>query len=1112
MLSPPPITAKISVAIRCCWFISLLLGICGSVPAAAWAQINSVPSVHVDNPSPIVSFDVYEPGPDGAIPQHARTPSITYSVDAQGVPQAQVGAVIARHIATISGAASGMDNPDLDIAKAVAKRKSVSNSEQAALDWLMRNFVEIADNAIVWHYTFNHTFNNIVIKSGWPSAFSQADVIKAFLVAYGRTADARYIELAKRAAYAYTVTCEKGGLRCVVGGVPWFEEVPVPYGYAPMILNGHLYSVVMLRKLLDVAYDDRIAEAFRVGVDSAKRMLLQYDTGYWSIYQQRPRLLDVVLALYPEAENTEIHSVSVSSPSSQTSVLQLGDGQASTYPGNRVWGPGWSGGDTWGRILTGLAKITILPGRLSIPNDPVHVGTLTVSVKYKSPGCIPPTLATYDYRARSQGVVSIAPRGTVIAEDSCPILTYSLPTSLNQWSQLTEFYHDWHTRLVTELWRITKDAKFYTTAVRWGRYAVAESKLAAETTKGMIAEPIFSPSESPEDDATIAAVLEGRDPVTLSDDEIASALYRWIELKCLPPRHALALLARAGLMADSTMLPSCSKGARARTIQEDQINARLSGAPQAIANAVRPIAVVALDKNLFLTTNYSHLSLIDTDKLSVTDPEIEWKISKGKFSPTGLAFSEKTRTLFIANQLGNNILVADFDLEKHKIIIHQELENGIIMSPEGVAYDDKKKIIVTAQHNGDSVAVFETSDTGWRVRCTATVPEPYGVAIGESYVFATSLAARQLLKIDPNNCGIIDRIGELGWDARAGQFMWPTTVQHLSNGMIGVSDAHTGRVYIIDPETLSVQAWFGGNGPGVGALNMPYGFSERAGKVLVASTYGNRLIEFDITGKFQRSYSLDAIWPTRYHPDRSRMIDFPGWKLYLGQAAKVDMFEKCLRAGYGKLHTCNEKRTFNLPNPGDTPLSGGSYFYFTQIASVPDGALVLSPQNPIALYIAALPSAIALLPSRIGFDSWLDGDKIVRPGSNLAINQLISHLSARARHLADDMARSGGLPISEIVKYLRESEKSADSDPTAREAPAEDVAAIMKHFRDPAGMEFVTASEHCAKEGCTEMRRCEISAPMADSLKSESTIDLVRFAIASQMNDCLLRSFLAQEE
>ena len=1118
MILPAPSTARIGLMIRRRWLIGILCAICGFSSFSARSQTNSGPAVHVENHPPVVSFDIFEPGPDGKIPEHARTPPMYSRVDDNGVPEAHIGATTARHIATISGAASGIDNTDLNAAVTRRRRKTVSNSEKAALEWLTHNYVEISDDAIVWHYTFAHTFNNIVIKSGWPSAFAQADVIKALLLAYKRTFDKHYLDLARRAGYAYSVPCEEGGLRCIVGGVPWFEEVPVPYGYAPMILNGHLYSVVMLSRLLEISNDDRIAELFRVGIASAKRMLLRYDTGYWSIYQQRPRLIDVFLALLPRTTNTVVHSISVSSPVSRPSTLRLGNGEQSTYPGNGIGGPGWGESDAWGRKLIGLAKVTILPGRLSIDHDPIHAGALTVSVEYKSPGCVPPALATYDYRARSKGMAEI-PRGSAIGsgQSGCPVQTYPLPAALNQWSQTTAFYHDWHTRLVTELWRITKDPKFYATAVRWGQYAVAEGKLNPETSDGAIAEPIFIPTEAPEDDAEITAALDGKDPAKLSDDEVVGAMRRWIELRCIPHQHAVALLARVGLAAETIRLSSCSEQSKAPIRNVSSINLNLSGTLQTIADAKQPVATVSVGQHLFVTANYYHLSLIDTAAQKVRSLAVDWRLQKRKFVPAGLAFDPESKRLFIANYTGDNILIADLDLAQDKVVIRDELGAGLLVAPEGVAYDGEKRILASAQYDGGSVAVFEADGDAWRLRCTTVVPQAHGIAIAGQYVFATSLVTRELLKINSENCVIEARIGGIGWDAAAGQFMWPTTVQSLSTGMIGVSDAHTGHISVIDPDGLTVHSWFGNNGPGFGAFNMPYGFTENAGHLLVTSTFGNRLIEFTMSGEVLHSYSLESAWPSSYQPDRSKMLGPPAWRNYIESGNEFELFDECIHGGYSTLHTCDQEKIFTLPRPEDRILSDGFYFYFTQIAEVPDGVLVISAQNPVALYITATSKAAAILPVYIGFDSWFDGDKIVRPDSDIAINQLAAKLHTKAQQLLNSVVDSGGLPISEIVKYIAAAEEpvsgtettSKDALQSASHRVDENGASeIMRHFKDPVGKEFAAASARCAREGCGAERRCEISAPLAKDLKESTSIDLVRLAIASQMNSCLLPTYL----
>jgi D-glucuronyl C5-epimerase C-terminus len=530
-------------------FISLALA------SRSWADDGSLTSVHVTNSYPVVSFDVVEPDLDGQLKLPDRTPNFSPFLDDHEVYAIHIGDGIARHIAIISAQASGMSSNDLDLLGAFEREKSLTRPEEKALDWLKENRVPIDGKAVVWHYTFDHTLNNIVIKSGWPSAFAQADVIKALILAYWKTHDAAYLALATNAGFAFTVPCEHGGIRCEVGGIPWFEEFPVPYGFAPMILNAHLYSVVMLHHLYTLNGDRRIHHAFEEGVASAKRMLLRFDTGYWSIYQVRPRALNVMLVLASAVPDTEIREVSVSSAVSEPSVLRLGPGEVSTFPGNG-WGEGWGNASSWGRNLNGIGRMNLLPGRLTIDHDPVNVSVMDIAVRYRSPGCVVPTLATYDYRASSTGFMKILAGDYGDTGETC-VGHFSLPDAINQWSQIDAFYHDWHTRLVAELWRITKDPEFYTTAIRWRRYASAEQKLKNQTTEGTISTPIFVPHDGADEDEDIMEALNAADPATMSDDDVANRLRDWLRANCVPPEMGAHLISRAGLSLEHVKPPTC---------------------------------------------------------------------------------------------------------------------------------------------------------------------------------------------------------------------------------------------------------------------------------------------------------------------------------------------------------------------------------------------------------------------------------------------------------------------------------------------------------------------------------------------------------------------------
>lgn len=509
------------------------------------------PTVRVRNPPPGISFDLFEADADGnlTLPVPVAIPPFPSSPDENGVLRTRVGEAWARHIGAISQQAAGISNSDIDLDAALRQEQPLTPSQRAALGWLQNNAVAIDDNAVVWHYTFDYVWNNIVIKAGWPSSFAQADVIKALILAYRKTDDKSFLQLAVRAGYAFTVPCETGGLRCEVGGLPWYEELPIPYGYAPMVLNGHLYAVVMLRHLYELTQDERIGGAFRDGVASASKMLLAYDTGYWSSYALRPRETTETFALKAAVDDQEpeIHEIVLSSPVGAASALRLAPGATSTYQHNIHWDAGWGAATAWGRKLSGIGRINLQIGRMTVDHDPVHLGEKDITLAYRSTDCRPPALATLDYRGGHKDYMQLPAAPAIATSDGCST-RYLLRPAIDQWSQVTRFYHEWHTKLVTELWRMTREPLLYAFAVRWRMYRLAEEKQHPADGAGSIAVPVFVPSKDPEADAVIMQALDNADPAGLDEGDVQAALEHWVSANPLGEAAARKLFARAGLM------------------------------------------------------------------------------------------------------------------------------------------------------------------------------------------------------------------------------------------------------------------------------------------------------------------------------------------------------------------------------------------------------------------------------------------------------------------------------------------------------------------------------------------------------------------------------------
>lgn len=165
---------------------------------------------------------------------------------------------------------------------------------QASIDWLEQNLRKDARGQWVWQYHFDSTYNDISIKAPWSSAFAQATGIQALVVAYERSGDSRYIELARKAAQPLFAPLAAGGFLFEAYGDTWFEEIPAPVENPSHILNGHMRVLLALADLHRVTKDAEIAAWLKRGTDTLYRWLPKFDTGYWLRYDLNPRKDDLL--------------------------------------------------------------------------------------------------------------------------------------------------------------------------------------------------------------------------------------------------------------------------------------------------------------------------------------------------------------------------------------------------------------------------------------------------------------------------------------------------------------------------------------------------------------------------------------------------------------------------------------------------------------------------------------------------------------------------------------------------------------------------------------------------------------------------------------------------
>ncbi|CAN0620540.1 protein of unknown function [Burkholderia multivorans] len=528
-------------AVRQFFFLGIALGhlsCCeaGEVPG---------PILSVSAEAPALSLDVFAPGKDGILRTPRPLDGAKPGVDADGVSvQIAPDGKSYYNVGTVSVQLSGLSTSDIDSSEHVT-RKPLSPKQRAALGWLRSHQLRLPNGAITWQNTQPLPFDDLYIKTPWSSAYSQAAIIKALIVLYRQTGDRRFLTLATKAAYAYGVPCEDGGLQCRVGKIRWYEEVPAPHGFAPLILNGHLFSVLMLYRLHDITYDPRVLELAKDGAQTASAMIVRYDTGYWSIYQQRQRADKLVFNLAPSGE-TYLRAA--------TLAFDRGPGQSINFAPKESFGPniggtGWAGLERDGvRLKASNAIMVMNTGPLQKLADFSDTPDSKLVLKYKSVRCAAPLVGISDAREGVSGYAQIRAVQQSATNDGFCSATYRILPSQQTWTTLTPFYHEWHTRLVWELAKRTGDPTMTATAFRWKEYSLTYDSAKKDGLGAAALRPsVFDGTENRKIDAMAADAVRNLNALEATPQQILTAFSAWAKARNIDPGTSQQILRRLGL-------------------------------------------------------------------------------------------------------------------------------------------------------------------------------------------------------------------------------------------------------------------------------------------------------------------------------------------------------------------------------------------------------------------------------------------------------------------------------------------------------------------------------------------------------------------------------------
>jgi len=214
-------------------------------------------------------------------------------------------------------------------------------------------------------------------------------------------------------------------------------------------------------------------------------------------------------------------------------------------------------------------------------------------------------------------------------------------------------------------------------------------------------------------------------------------------------------------------------------------------------------------------------------------------------SPAGIAISDDTQRLYVADPLQHKVFVFDF--------AKKELRKIEVGYPTGVALDDQENVYVVSGV-AKGVTVFDRTGKQLREINDGTMARPNGIAVDSKhdrvYVVDTGNAGAP-----EQNVKIFDRsgkrIGSIGGASGGdfGQFSYPTYVTVDGGGNVFVADTLNARIQKFDQEGKFVTA-IGRAGSNWGEFDKPKGVAlDTFGNVYVVDTGWSNVQIFNPKGE-----------------------------------------------------------------------------------------------------------------------------------------------------------------------------------------------------------------------------------------------------------------------
>lgn len=209
--------------------------------------------------------------------------------DDKGIPMLDYHGAVGLQYNPIAIAQYGLGNYNLYSRTMEENRRSKFLN---VADWLVRNLEETPYATRVWHHHFDWEYRD-KLKAPWYSALAQGQGLSLLVRAHHETGNDCYLKAASDVFDTFKKDFKTGGVtRTDNNGYMWFEEAIV--NPPTHILNGFIWATWGVYDFFLYTRDREAESLFNAAVKTLRDNLSQFDTGYWSLYEQSSTLMKML--------------------------------------------------------------------------------------------------------------------------------------------------------------------------------------------------------------------------------------------------------------------------------------------------------------------------------------------------------------------------------------------------------------------------------------------------------------------------------------------------------------------------------------------------------------------------------------------------------------------------------------------------------------------------------------------------------------------------------------------------------------------------------------------------------------------------------------------------